>query len=529
MGNLSIGTTLQNGKYEIHRLLGQGGFGITYLATMNYLIQGTLGGIDGKATVAIKEFFMKDFCNRDEVTSKVHIPSIGSKEMVQRFMNKFIKEANTISSFRHENIVKVIDVFNENGTAYYVMEYIEGCSLQEWIKQKGAIGESEALTYIQQVALALDCIHQKRMNHLDVKPGNILRKPDASIVLIDFGLSKQYDEDGEQTSSTPVGVSVGYAPIEQSQPRGVGSFSASTDIYSLGATLYNLVTGKTPPDASDILDNGFPLLPGRISKTTANAIEMAMKPSRSSRPQTIKDFLTLLKAEEETVPIVEPKPEIQKREVTRIDEVVIESELSGSKSYIEKIENLGWWISSVVTACLFLLIGTYSWVILTPVLVAIGIIGFLISLFSIIRKWTFFLDSIRKKMIIYTVVLPFIVIAPVLYFLFALTGLLCLLLMLCLLKSIVCFLYIEKYRSLENQKQQINIMKGWRVEILFYPILLMFISGLWIWRYVDGSEIVSDFNTGSDLYIVCVIGVVFFSLFSFYRISFIWKKTMAII
>ena len=174
------------------------------------------------------------------------------------------------------------------------MEYVDGVSLNETITQKRALPEAEALKYIRQTAGALDYIHKKKINHLDIKPANILLRNNEDVVLIDFGLSKQYDAAGEQTSSTPVGVSLGYTPIEQSTPGGVRQFSAPTDIYSLGATLYKLVTGKTPPAASDVMNEGLPSLPSTVGKKVATAIQKAMEPGRKKRPQNIHEFLNLL-------------------------------------------------------------------------------------------------------------------------------------------------------------------------------------------------------------------------------------------
>ena len=290
---LNPGTTLRQGKYTIEGTLGKGGFGITYLATRKIVVQEDLGEITTVVKVAIKEFFMKDFCNRDPRSLHISVPSVGSKELVEKYRMKFIKEANNIAGLRHPNIIKVFEVFEEKGTAYYVMEYVDGVSLNEVVAQQGALPESVALNYIRQVSAALDYIHQKRINHLDVKPANILLRGN-NIVLIDFGLAKQYDEAGDQTSSTPVGISPGYAPLEQSSPGGVSQFSAPSDIYSLGATLYKLVVGKTPPVASDVLSDGIPALPAHLSSNVGNAIHKAMEPNRRSRPQSIKDFLGLM-------------------------------------------------------------------------------------------------------------------------------------------------------------------------------------------------------------------------------------------
>ena len=297
MQQLPKNTLLQGGKYKIEKVLGQGGFGITYLASQKISIEGPIGQIETEIKLAIKEFFMKEVCNREEDSNVVTIPSVGSKQLAERFKQKFIKEAWNISKLKHSHIIKVVDVFEENETAYYVMEYHGNGSLNSYIKQNGAMSEEEGTQYILQIADALNYIHKQQMNHLDIKPDNVLLNNKGEAVLIDFGLSKCYDADGEQTSSTPIGVSVGYAPLEQSRIGGVGTFSPATDIYSLGATFYKLVTGQTPPDASEVLDEGLPDMPDSISKKVQNAIIQAMEARRKKRPQSIEEFLTLLDAE----------------------------------------------------------------------------------------------------------------------------------------------------------------------------------------------------------------------------------------
>ena len=284
MQHLPNNSLLQGGKYRIEKVLGQGGFGITYQATQVAL----------NRKVAIKEFFMKEYCNRNEETSQVFIGSEGSKDLVEKFRTKFIKEAQNIAGLSHPYIICIHDIFEENGTAYYVMEYISHGSLSNLIKERGHLSEAEALHYIHQIADALGYIHERNMNHLDIKPSNILLDDKKNAVLIDFGLSKRYDEGGNQTSSTPVGISHGYAPIEQYKKGGVGTFSPATDIYSLGATLYKLLTGNTPPDATDLMDDELPPFPTNISKQTASAIEKAMQAGRKNRPQSVDEFLALL-------------------------------------------------------------------------------------------------------------------------------------------------------------------------------------------------------------------------------------------
>ena len=284
MQQLKVGSSLQGGKYKIEKVLGQGGFGITYLATQELL--------DRK--VCVKEFFFKDSCARTS-TGEVTLGMVGNKDLVERFLNKFIKEARTISTLNQPHIIRIYDIFKENNTAYYVMEYIEGMSLAEMVKQQGALSEDVAVGYIKQVASALEFVHQHSINHLDVKPANIMvRKEDNQSVLIDFGLSKQYDATGEQTSTTPVGISHGYAPMEQYNVGGVGTFSPQTDIYSLGATLYKLVTGNTPPQASVVLNEGLPKLPEGLSLGVRNVINQAMQVRKKDRPKDLDTFIELL-------------------------------------------------------------------------------------------------------------------------------------------------------------------------------------------------------------------------------------------
>lgn len=283
---LKQGTLLQGGKYRIERMLGQGGFGITYLATQDIL--------DRK--VAIKEFFFKEYCERDENTNTVTLGTQSNKTTVERFLKKFIKEAKTISTLRHPNIIQIHDIFRENNTAYYVMEYIDGKSLGDIVKEKGAFPEFKAVEYIKKTADALSYIHARNINHLDVKPNNImLRNSDGEIVLIDFGVAKQYDETTKEgTTTTPVGISHGYSPSEQYKRNGVSSFSPESDIYSLGATLYKLVTGITPPEAIEVAQEGLPPMSSTISEACQATIKRSMKLNKADRPHNIAEFVEIL-------------------------------------------------------------------------------------------------------------------------------------------------------------------------------------------------------------------------------------------
>ena len=282
--HLGKDTVLQGGKYRIEKLLGQGGFGITYLAFQP--------GLNRK--VAIKEFFMKDLCNRDPEGSNITVPSIGSRELVERFKVKFLKEASTIAGMDSVHIVRIHDIFEENGTAYYVMEYLGEESLQSRIPMAG-MDLDKAVDYVRQIAQALSYIHSQSILHLDIKPSNILFRHGTEVVLIDFGISKHYDcTDGGQTSSTPVGLSRGYAPLEQNMAGGVSQFTPATDIYSLGATFYKLLTGKTPPSAEEVNEDGLPAFDRSLPSGIVSVIEKSMRPRRKERPQTVGEFMELL-------------------------------------------------------------------------------------------------------------------------------------------------------------------------------------------------------------------------------------------
>lgn len=279
--NLKEGALLHNNTYRIERVLGQGGFGITYLAVHVRL----------KKKVAIKEFFPKAFCDRDADTSHVRTASKANSVTVEKLKNKFIKEVEHISDMDSPYIVRIIDVFEENHTAYYIMDYIEGRSLSDIVKNDGPLSVEQAVDYITKIGEALTYIHSKRMNHLDVKPANIMvRSKDNTPILIDFGLSKQYDSDGNQTSTTPVGISHGYAPIEQYKDGGVREFSPQTDLYSLAATFFYLITGTVPPQALNLIDEEL-TFPATASATIMKSVRKAMSPMKKARHNSVAEFI----------------------------------------------------------------------------------------------------------------------------------------------------------------------------------------------------------------------------------------------
>ena len=289
---LSIGTYLNNGKYRIEKVLGQGSFGITYLAVVN--IVGVLGSIPSSTKVAVKEFFMREVNGRNEDTV-----TTGSKDGIfYNYKRRFIKEAKTLSRLSHPNIVHVLDLFEENNTAYYVMEYLDGGSLDNLINEKNGLSIIESSQLIKQIASALEYMHSNKMLHLDLKPANVMLNRKGEAVLIDFGLTKEFDENGCPESSTTIGHGTpGYAPLEQSNYQPGQGFPVTMDIYALGATLYKMLSGKRPPIASDILNEGVEIFILQFIQNAdvIDAISKAMNPLKNKRFQNVSDFIVALK------------------------------------------------------------------------------------------------------------------------------------------------------------------------------------------------------------------------------------------
>ena len=286
-----------NIHYVIESVLGQGSFGVTYKAKGFTKAKGAFGEVKVELPhpIAIKEFFMREINQRDADGS---ISGLSEGSLAYNYAQKFRKEAEKLAIMQHPNIVKVMDFVEANNTFYYVMEFIDGEDITHYMDGK-PLQEEEAIRIIKDVANALLYMHDRhKMLHLDLKPGNIMRRQsDGHIFLIDFGLSKHYNDDGQPDTSTTIGLGTeGYAPIEQGKrATSQNSFRPTIDVYALGGTLFKMLTGETPPPASDILEDeellGEIMNKCGVSQNLQNIIIEAMMPSAKRRTPSISAFI----------------------------------------------------------------------------------------------------------------------------------------------------------------------------------------------------------------------------------------------
>ena len=331
--SLAIGTILHGEAYDykIMDVLGQGTFGITYKAKVE--MKGALGRLDSNMYVAVKEFFMKEINGREY--SSVTSGSTSNGGLFYYYRDKFEREARNLSTLSHPNIVKVLEAFHANGTTYYSMEYIDGISLDKKIAQspQGRMPLTEAIETLKQISAAIAFMHSRNMLHLDVKPGNVMMRKDGTAVLIDFGLSKQYTSDGEPESSTKVGAGTpGYAPIEQASYHEGKGFPTMMDVYALGGTLFKMLTGQRPPEASEILNEGFPTDSLRqlfIPDNIVNSISKAMAPLKKDRWQTVDEFVNHLDEHGEHTIYEDTSSENARSESTIFDDRKFSHKLQG--------------------------------------------------------------------------------------------------------------------------------------------------------------------------------------------------------
>ena len=288
---LQPGTVIHgtHNDYRIERILGQGSFGITYVA--NVRLKGRLGAIESTAMVAIKEFFLRDVSSRNGL----RVFSVSDSTLCSDYRRDFLREAQNLSRLDNDHIVKVLETIEENDTVYYVMEYLSGGNLDQHILSHGKLSCREALDIAIQIGEALKCMHAQHMLHLDLKPLNVMRGEDGHIVLIDFGLSKCFGADGQPESSTRIGQgTTGYAPIEQHSFKKADGFMPTLDIYALGATLFKMLTGCVPPEASVVLNEGLPvdeLSSAGVPPAVIALVERAMQPLRRMRHQSVDEFV----------------------------------------------------------------------------------------------------------------------------------------------------------------------------------------------------------------------------------------------
>ena len=270
--------------YEVREILGQGGFGITYLAYDSNLDK----------TVAIKEYLPIELAVRER-DSSVHPITEDRGKSYQWGLDRFIKEARTLAKFAHPNIVRVYSVFEENNTAYMVMEYEHGETLQAILSRRKTLEEAELLSILVPILGGLALVHQAGFIHRDIKPANIFIRTDGSPVLIDFGSARQAL--GEQTKTLTSLVSPGYAPFEQYYSKGENQ-GPWTDIYGLGATLYRAISGVAPMDAVDrskaLVEGSRDLFvpaveigKGKYSTRFLKAIDHALRFKPAERPQSL--------------------------------------------------------------------------------------------------------------------------------------------------------------------------------------------------------------------------------------------------
>ena len=283
---LEAGFVLHGDKeYKIESVLGHGGCGILYHATSVVLD----GNIEQTHEYAIKEFFDKECCRRVS-DGRVELVNEGEEYRVVR--EEFRAEANCLKNLKpHKNIVRVNEVFEDNGTFYYVMEYLKGKALRQYAKER--LTEKEAINIIMPIAKALDYLHSEYINHLDVKPDNIMMVNEGNSlrpILIDFGLSKHFKKNGEPKGGQGYdGISEGYSPKEQYG--GIRRFSPQTDVYSLAATLFFLLTNSDPCSGKEMNSRYlWKSLPDSISDKIANALNNALNPDINKRTQDVATF-----------------------------------------------------------------------------------------------------------------------------------------------------------------------------------------------------------------------------------------------
>jgi len=334
--------TLLDGRYLIGRVLGKpGGFGVTYLARDTRL----------EVLAAVKEYLPRDLAARHRDGTSVVPHSDEDGELFRNGLDGFLEEARLLARFDHEYIVRVTDFFRQNGTGYLVMDYYDGVSLAEYMERKDRVFKQKiAVAVMTRILDGLREAHEKGVLHRDVKPRNIYLTRQGKPVLLDFGAARYFA--GEATRSLSVVLTAGFAPYEQYHRR--GEQGPWTDVYGCAATLYYMVTGRTPPEATDrrVRDDLVPpseIVPG-LSPEFDAAVMKGLAAEASHRPQSAREFQDMLaglpkakrEGETESEKAPAPPPSVEKTEkpaVRTVHESVPETWMPRGSTVEEKPED----------------------------------------------------------------------------------------------------------------------------------------------------------------------------------------------
>ena len=318
--SLDIGTTLGGGRYIIEKVLGIGGFGITYYARHKEL----------DCHYAIKEFFINGKCMREGDHNTVSLQEMDPL-MYNKLKTRFADEARTLAALNHPHVVRVNDIFDENNTSYIVMEYVEGTTLQQLVERNGKMSYDDAVNCMGQLGEAVAYIHSKHVLHRDIKPDNIIVTPNNRIVLIDFGSAREFVHDEVQRHTTI--LTLGYAPIEQyTSTSKKGNY---TDIYAMGGVFYFLLTGQRPMDVTTRTMERMPSpheLDPNISLDVSQTIMKAMEFKPEDRYQSVDAFMADLLGETSYTPSVQQAQTRVVSEPTKVAEPVVSTDSEEKKS-----------------------------------------------------------------------------------------------------------------------------------------------------------------------------------------------------
>ena len=332
---LPVGTILHE-TYKIESYLASGGFGNTYLVK----------NIEFNETYAIKEFFVKGVCQRDGNSTTISVSNAENTNSFEQQREKFKKEARRLRSLNNPHIVRVYDLFEENGTVYYVMDYVDGENLSTRLKRtKTPLSETAVRNYLYQILDGLEAIHNAGMLHLDIKPANIMVDSHYVVKLIDFGASKQQSTVGGATMSTGISYTNGYAPSEQ-MAQSYDKFGPWTDFYALGATVYKLLTNQDPPSVTDLSedeteDKHLTLQIPKVSEEMKKLVVWMMQVNRLKRPKNVDEILRKISIEtnnnEETKAYSSNQPHTNY--ASDNEETVWADKVEQSKAEVNKHEN----------------------------------------------------------------------------------------------------------------------------------------------------------------------------------------------